>query len=75
MVAAEAQEMTKEGVKDQLVKSQDADSYSTYDSEPSLLQITSSVGDNQHKVLNFQRFIQSPDDLDVQISSSVRNWF
>ena len=57
--------MTKEGVKDQLVKSQDENSYSDYDKEPSLVQITSSIEDNQHKLLNFQRFIQSPDDLDV----------
>jgi hypothetical protein len=53
MVTAEVQEMTKEGVKDQLAQSQNADSYSDWDKEPSLLQITSSIEDNQHKVLNF----------------------
>ena len=53
MVTAESQEMTKEGVIQQLAQSQVVDSYSDYDREPSLLQINSSIEDNQHKVLNF----------------------
>jgi len=53
MVIAESQEMTKEGVAQQLAQSQIVDSYSDYDKEPSLLQINSSIEDNQHKVLNF----------------------
>jgi hypothetical protein len=67
--------MTKEGIKQQLSQSQNSDSYSDYDKQPELIQLESNGFNNQAKVLNMERFIQSPEDLDVQIESSVRNLY
>jgi hypothetical protein len=76
MNAAQSSEMTQDGIKQQLSQSLNADSYSDYDKQPELIQLSSSVEmNNQGKVLNFQRFIQSPEDLDIQIQSSVRNLY